>query len=200
MNDSIVSFQTNIDRVRNLGGIYNTLKSGTTPVLDLSDILRSELVMAVSVLDHFIHSTVEEGMIEIYQNKRLSTNAYDRFEISLVNIPTVLTNPQNTLWFKEEIRNKIDHQSFQRSDKISTVIKLVSDKNLWVETAKILNKSQQDITIQLNLIVDRRNQIAHQADIDPTYPDQRWPIDFNSVDKSVKFIEKLCATIFQIIK
>ena len=199
MNDSIDLFRTNINRVKNLDGIYSALESSTTPVLDLSDLLRAELVMTVSVLDHFIHSMIEEGMAEIYQNQRNSTIAYTKFEISLANIPLVLATPQETIWFKEEVKKKISHQSFQRSDKISPILKLISDKNIWSESASILNRPQQDITLQLNLIADRRNQIVHQADIDPTYPNQRWPIDIQSVDESVEFIENLSETIFQIV-
>jgi len=78
-------------------------------------------------------------------------------------------------------------------------MKLISDKNLWSESASILHKSQQDITLQLNLIDDRRNQIVHQADMDSTYPNQRWSIDIQSVNESVEFIEVLSKTIFQIV-
>ncbi len=200
MHDSIISFRTNITKIKNLGGIYSTLNSRTTPALDLSDILRAELVMAMSVLDHFIHSSIEEGMIEIYENKRPTTDVYDAFEISISNIQTVLTNPLDVIWFKEEIRKKHGHLSFQRSEKIASKIKLISDKKLWEETAQILNKDPKDIILQIDLISDRRNQIVHQADIDPTYPNLRWPIDFSLVENSTKFIEDLCESIFEVIK
>jgi len=58
MQTVINQFRTNISRVRNLGSIFGALNSQTTSVLDLSDILRAELVLAVSALDHFIHELV----------------------------------------------------------------------------------------------------------------------------------------------
>ena len=47
MQTAIDQFRTNINRVRNLGSIFEALDSQTTSVLDLSDILRAELVLAV---------------------------------------------------------------------------------------------------------------------------------------------------------
>ncbi len=55
--------------------------------------------------------------------------------------------------------------------------------------------SDSDVRDTLNLIIDRRNKIAHEADMDPSYPNSRWPISENDVEKSVNFIEKLCEAI-----
>lgn len=200
MNDSIVNFRTNIAHIQNLAGIHSALKNSTTPVLDLSDILRAELMMAVSALDYFIHSTVEEGMIEIYQGSRLPTSTFNEFTISLSNIPYVIKNPNDTIWLKDQIRKNLGYQSFQKSDKISSIMKLITDKKLWPEVANIMRSDQQKVTLQLDLIVNRRNQIAHEADVDPTYPDRRWPIDDMLVNNSIQHIVNICNAIFQTIK
>ena len=200
MNDSIQTFRDNITRAKNLGGIYNALASETTPVLDLSDILRAELAITVSVFDYFIHLTVEEGMLEIYQQNRPTTDAYDNFQISLQNISSILVNPVDIVWFKDEIHKKIGHLSFQRSDKISSIMKLISDKILWNETSQIMDITPQDLVLQLNLIADRRNKIVHQADMDPTYQNRRWLIDSRLVDDAVRFIENLSESIFLVVR
>ena len=62
MQTVINQFRANIVRVRDLGVIYSALKAQTTGAIDLSDILRTELVMAVSALDHYIHEIVRLGM------------------------------------------------------------------------------------------------------------------------------------------
>ena len=173
MNDSIQQFQTNINQVKNLGGIFSALDQSTTSALDLSDILRSEIVMAVSALDYFIHGIIEEGMIEIHQGTRLRTNAYENFEISLSNMTYIVSNPNDSTWLKDQIRKKLNHLSFQKSEKISLNLKLISDKKIWPGVGVVLNKPHTDITLQLDLIINRRNQISHQADIDPTYPHTR---------------------------
>ena len=75
MQAAIDQFRRNIQRVRNLGAIYQALSAQTTQALDLSDLLRSELVMAVSALDHYIHELVRLGMLEAYQGNRVQTDA-----------------------------------------------------------------------------------------------------------------------------
>ncbi len=50
MKTSIEQFRENIARVRNLDAIYTGLIHRTTSALDLSDILRAEIVLGVSAL------------------------------------------------------------------------------------------------------------------------------------------------------
>lgn len=83
MQAAIDQFRTNIQRVSNLGNIYKILKNQTTEILDLSDILRAELVMTVSVLDYYIHELVRLGMLEAYNKKRVQTPAFLRFQVTL---------------------------------------------------------------------------------------------------------------------
>lgn len=46
---------------------------------------------------------------------------------------------------------------------------LSSFKRLWDEVATKLGISAKNAKQQLSVIVDRRNKIAHEADIDPTF-------------------------------
>lgn len=63
-----------------------------------------------------------------------------------------------------------------------------------------LGKPQKDIKQQLSAIVDRRNKIAHEADIDPTYGiGSRWNIDEVLVNDAVGFLEKVVEGIHQIL-
>ena len=200
MTNSIDLFKVNIIHVRNLGGLYASLSYQNSSILDLSDLLRAQLVMGVSALDSFIHSLIEDGMIEIYQKKRMPTNGYDKFIKSFENISPILINSYGVSWFKEEIKKKYGHISFQGSCKISQHVKLISNKQLWLESEQILNISSRNIKNELDLIVDRRNKIVHDADMIPTSFDERWPIDYDLVNGSICFIEKLCSCIFKVIK
>ena len=63
-----------------------------------------------------------------------------------------------------------------------------------------MNMPAKDIKQQLNLIIDRRNKIAHEADIDPSYPiGNRWPIDEQSVNDAIEFLEKVVESIHNIL-
>jgi hypothetical protein len=71
---------------------------------------------------------------------------------------------------------------------------------LWDEVASKMSKPAKDIKQQLTLIVDRRNKIAHEADIDPTLNiGNRWYIDESMVGDTVDFLEQVVESIHQIL-
>lgn len=199
MRAAINQFRTNIERVRNLGTIYKALNAQTTDILDLSDLLRAELVMAVSAFDHYIHEIVRLGMLEAYQTHRIQTQAFLRFRVTLDNVLQGISTPSTSTWLEDQIRNSHGFQSFQHPDKVADAIRLISNVQLWDEIANHLSVTKQDVKQQLSLIIDRRNKIAHEADIDPSFPGRRWPINDSLVDNSINFIEQLAETIFRIV-
>ena len=199
MKAAIDQFRENISRVRNLDLIFKSLNTRKTSTLDITDLLRAEFVLAVSALDHFIHELVRLGMLEISQGLRQASPAFDRFTISMNSVRQALTLPTNYDWLDNEIRLQHSWKSFQLVDKIADAIRLISDIKLWDEVSIALNKPIRDLKNQLNLIVDRRNKIAHEADMDPSYPGNRWPINDALVSESVIFIEEIAETIYKII-
>ena len=48
MIDILEQFRENLKRVQNLGGLYDVLNQQTTSALDLTDLLRSQVVIVVS--------------------------------------------------------------------------------------------------------------------------------------------------------
>jgi len=196
MQAAIDQFRVNIRYVRNMGALHKALNAQTTNALDLSDILRAELVMAVSALDKYIHDIVRYGMLEAYIGKRSRTKKFLQFSITLGSVQVGISAPTNINWLEEEIRNRHGWLSFQRADKISDAIHLFSDINIWAEVAKCIGKNAEDIKTQQNLIVDRRNCIAHEADIDPSYTGSRWTINDAMVDEAIDFIERVAEAIY----
>ncbi len=113
---------------------------------------------------------------------------------------SMINRLNNTSWLEAEIRETLGYQSYQQPDKIADGIRLISDKKLWDEVGNNMNKPANDIKQQLTLIVNRRNKIAHEADIDPTYNiGNRWPIDEILVNEAVDFIEDVVENIHQIL-
>jgi hypothetical protein len=76
-------FRTNLDRVRSIHALYVNFSGAVTPIVDLSDLLRAEVVLLVSALDHFIHELTRLGMMEIWRGTRAVTPAYLRYSVSL---------------------------------------------------------------------------------------------------------------------
>jgi hypothetical protein len=199
MRAAIDQFRTNIERVRNLGTIFKALESQTTGILDLSDILRAELVLAVSALDHYIHELVRQGMVETYHGHRIQTPAYLRFQVSLESSLQGIATPTSDDWLQDQISERHGYQSFQHPDKIAAAIRLVSDAELWNEVSNRLGQPSQDVKERLKIIINRRNQIAHEADMDPSYPNSLWPIDDVMVDDAIGFIEQLAEAVYDVV-
>jgi len=249
MQSALNQFRISIARVRDLISIHNSVKAQSTPALDLSDILRAALVLAVSALDYYVHEVVTLGMLEIHRGQRAEPNpppnssqsAFSRFQVSLGGarqerliaidiaswleneiqqsqgssflkqpytvsalLPVISSSIENRLnnasWLEDEVRDRLGYQSFQQPDKIADGIRLISDKKLWDEVAAKLGKSAKEVKQELCAIVDRRNKIAHEADIDPTYGiGNRWNIDESQVNDAVNFIEKVVENIHQIL-
>ncbi len=249
MFSALNQFRISIARVRDLIAIYTSVRNQSTPALDLSDVLRAALVLAVSAMDYYVHEVVTLGMLEIHRGQRpepppsrnSTQSAYSRFRVSLGGarqerliaidigswleneiqqsqssaflqqshtIPSLLpilsssiTNKLNSsTWLEDEIRAQLGYQSFQRPDKIADAVRMISDKRLWEEVANQIGISERDVKQQVIAIVERRDKIAHEADIDPSYGiGNRWPIDEILVNDAVNFIESVVEAIHKIL-
>jgi hypothetical protein len=249
MQSALDEFRISINRVRELVGLHNSIKAQPTNVQDVSDILRSALVLAVSALDYYIHEVVTLGMLEIHRGQRLeppvsrnsSQSAFARFQVSLgsarqdriiatdiaswleseienihgsefVRQPHLISSLTSAIshsllnklnsasWLEDEIRERLSYQSFQQPDKIADAIRLISDKKLWDEVSVLMGKGSKEIKQKLTLIVDRRNQIAREADVYRSWSiGNRWPIDESYVEEAVDFIEQVVESIHQIL-
>jgi len=201
MKSAKIHFEKNIIRVKNLGAIYQSINSNTTQILDLSDILRAQYVMLVSALDHFIHEIIRIGMIEIYNNKREPTKEFKTFILTLdekILFKKAIMEDKNDTWLEYQIRVRNGFKSFQQADKIKEAMLLIIDKDIWNELSSVLNQDSKILKNRLNLIVDRRNQIAHEADIEPIYHELR-EIDIEDINNSILFIESIVKTIYIVI-
>ena len=201
MQSAIDLFRISIARVRDLIAVHNSLKAQTSNVLDISDMLRSALVLAVSALDYYIHEVVRIGMLEIHRGERPEPPAFSGFQISLGNARAGINAGQNIdSWLEDEIRQRHSYKSFQQPNAIADAVRLICDKKLWEEVSINMGSPAKDIKQQLSLIVDRRNKIAHEADIDPSYPiGDRWPIDELLVNEAVDFLEQVVESIHKIL-
>lgn len=199
MQTAIEQFRINIIRVRNLGSAAKVLDAQTTADLDVSDILRSELVMAVSALDQYVHEVVRLGMLDAYKGNRIRTQQFLRFQVSLESALQGISAPANEGWLEDQIRTRHSYQSFQNYDNIADAIRLISAAQLWAEVSKIVGMDQRDVRETLRLIVSRRNQIAHESDINLFHPDERWPIDELTLNEAVNFIERIAEAIYSVV-
>ncbi len=192
-------FKENLKRVRELGDLAAAVQSMTTSAIDVSDIWRAQVVLVVSALDYFIHELTRLGMVECAEGVRPKTDAYLRFDMPMAAIESALTGTPHTIWVGETVRQRHSWQSFQDPDKLADAIRLVSSAQLWQDVAKRLGMSPKDVKTRLKLIVDRRNKIAHEADLDPANPGFRWPIGASLANDTVDFVEQLGDALFTVV-
>ena len=199
MHEAIQHFRVNTNRVKEIGGLYDALSGLTTSIVDASDLLRSQIVMAVSALDHFIHEITRLGMLEIFDGNRTPTDAFLKFQVSMETLQLTVTGGVSKGLLENEIREKHSYLSFQHPDRIADAIRLFYPSPLWSDVASCLSIPVNDVKTRLKLIMERRNKIAHEADMDPSYLGIRWPINKHDVQTTINFIESVCESIHSII-
>lgn len=189
MTAALAQFDANIAQARDMVGLSIAIDSATTEALDASDLLRFALVAAVSALDHYVHEVVREIMVQTAAGSRPPTDAFNRFEVSAEATLRAASGVGPVMWMNEEVRRQHGHLSFQHPDKIADAIRLIWDQPLWNTIAPMVGKRGNDLKQELLLVVTRRNQIAHEADRDPTPPHGRWPITVPDVQGALKLTE-----------
>lgn len=198
MNQAFSQFSTNIEEVRKTHLISTSLNVPASSIVDTSSILRSCIVLSVSAIDHLIHELTIIGMCEIFNGIRPVTAKYNNHNVSLGFMHAIVSTPP-LITFESEIRRSLGWQTFQRPDKIKDAIALFNLVQLWQQVAVVMSDTEPNIKTQLNLIIDRRNMIAHEADIEPIFKTKRL-ISNTDVSVTIDFIEKLGTTIYNLVR
>lgn len=187
--------QTNLGYARTMAATAAALEAQLTGAVDVSDLLRAGLVQGVSAFDHFVHEEVRVRMLALSVAPASNWPAgLARFRVSLQSVDQAVTGAGNT-WLENEIRLQHGYLAFQQPDKVADALRLVSGVELWPAVGAHLGRTALDLKTQLKVIVDRRNKIAHEADIDPTPPRARYPISRGMVDASLDFLESIALAI-----
>ena len=197
-------FEDNIRHVHELSALYDYLTNTLRLPNDLSDILRSQIVYSVSALDKFIHELVRIGMLQSFTGTRPKTDKFNAFTISMntweqIQISSTLGGHPSEYWFEQEIILKNKTASFQEPAKIADGLSLIWTENRkWTKIAALVGQPEEDLKKMLKNIVDRRNKIVHEADIDPI-TETRLGIDLANVQVSVDTIDKIAKAIFDLV-
>jgi len=163
-------FHKNIQQVHELGAVYDHLSNLLDIPKQFDDLLRSQIVNAVSAFDKLMHDLIRIGMVKIFENQRPSTGKYMNETIAIQHLPTLMAGaiPPAAVRFENIVREKLSKLSFQDPTKIADGLSYIWDENQkWQQIALGLGMSDGDAKIKQKLIVTRRNAIVHEADLDP---------------------------------
>jgi hypothetical protein len=76
MRNALALFDSNLSAARNLEALYSFLSANVTAPMPYDDLLRSQVVYAVSAFDKLIHDLVRTGMVQIFSGARPPTAKY----------------------------------------------------------------------------------------------------------------------------
>lgn len=201
MQAAIDQFRLDLQRVRNLGALHTILSNQITPALDLSDLLRAELVMVVSALDLYVHEAVRLGMLESFRGQRPQTNAFREFRVTLGGTIQALATPLSDVWLDDQIRDQHSRRTYQNPNDIATGISHISNLALWESVAARLQSTSEAVRDRLRLVVERRNKIVHEADSNPAYGQigVLWVLDPVQTDDAVSFVASVAEAIHAVV-
>jgi hypothetical protein len=203
MTKAFQQFKINIDGLHNLTIVYEAFVGKLGP-LDISDILRSQIVLAVSTLDCYFHDLLEESMLFIFENKNFSSNnAFRNFPISMDALHQISSSAimaEKKFFLSKEIKRRNGYKSFQDPKNISEALSYIGISKVWVKVGSIMGKESSDLQNELSLIIARRNQIAHESDINPTLGiGEKYHIDADIVKNTIDFINNVVSAVEEIV-
>ena len=198
MKRALDEFENSMRRARTLHELHLAFSNRLTDAVDLSDILRAEIAMAVSAFDFFVHELTRLGMLECFVGKRPPTDAFGKWKLSLSAVAEMDGPSPAEHILDSEIRRQHRFNSFQQPERVADAVRLFSNVRLWEEVARECGEGVEDAKRSFGLIIDRRNKIVHEADIDPSYPGQLWPIDRSTVEILFDRIEAVARAIYRV--
>jgi hypothetical protein len=201
MHRAKAEFDENLKRINDISAIITHLTIQVRmSEMDVGELLRSQIVYAVSALDKLIHELIKTGMIYTYQSLRAPTGAYKKYTLSLdvmKDMHSGLVPAENVL--EQHIMLTHKHLAFQDPDKVSQGLSLIwAETHKWAAIASSLGGNEADIKTRLKNIVARRNQIVHEADRDLS-SGLIQPISRADTNDIVDFITRLGNAIYSIV-
>jgi len=200
-------FETAWARCDQLSALHAYLAANVTAVLQPDEILRAEWAARVSALDLYIHELVAQRLCEIFAGTRPPVPGFGKFQIDAASLLASVQNPgafQSQIDL--EIRSKLERRTFQYPADIADGVRCVSNVELWNSIALADGATEQTkvehsktIRNQLTQIVNRRNKIVHEADLQPVVPRVPWPISVPDVLTVRSFVEKIVRAIDAVV-
>lgn len=193
-----------------LGALHAFVSNQGTAALKPGELLRADWVARVSALDLYVHELVAQRMSRIVYGELPQTPAFRRFRVSTETSIRMKDRPEAEARaaYDLDVREQFGIQTFQAPDKIADAIRLCSPVKLWSEVAIDQNPGASPTKIEafsksikatLSLIVDRRNKIAHEGDLQPSMPREPWPIAEPDLLEVRSFIQKIVTSIDRVL-
>lgn len=189
------AFFHSLERSREMVRLYDALCLMRDDVRN-DDALRASYFQAVSSFDYYVHEIVVIESSFRIRNGLITKKIH--IPLSTLHIVDNDERVENALNF---IKEQNGYRAFVAPDKLSDILKCYC-KEPWAIISKKYNENADtplplnDLKGQLSSIWQRRNKIAHEADINPVLSGVGlWPIDKADTEFTIAFLEKLAPAV-----
>lgn len=206
MDEIYKEFTTTISNIRQTSDVYKYLKDVVKiETVSFDDILRSQIVTLVSALDRYFHEKVRKGICDMFLGNKSPTSKFKSFSLTSETVLRVwgdnsLTPVQREMMINEAVALRLKAVSFQHASKIKDALSFIWEaKHKMTLIAKEMdvpgandNDKEKYLTQKLDLLVGRRNQIAHESDMGSS---EKRSITQMEVVDAITFIESFVACV-----
>jgi hypothetical protein len=201
MLNSLSAFRGNIKSAREIGPLHDYLVAEIGPSMNFDDLLRSQIVYSVSAFDKLIHDIVKIGIMDIFIGKRPATPKFlsERITMEVLKAMNAATIPPKEFYFEQHVVSKLKMVAYQDPDRISDGLSFIwNETSKWHKIAGAIGSDEHSVKTTLRLIVNRRNSIVHEADIDLA-TGKKQPITKADCESTITFLEKCGEAIVTLV-
>ncbi|MGQ3048293.1 MAG: hypothetical protein ACT6Q8_03890 [Niveispirillum sp.] len=190
-NEAIATFEHAMDRARQMISLYDALSAIRRGDPANDDALRSAYFQAVSSFDFFAHE-----LAAIEAKHRFSTGVRTRNIALPMEVMTIANIEERVSTAEAQIRQSNSYKAFVDPAKLAEMLACYCEKP-WMSICTNMNlgkptseqRSPVDVKGQLKSIWKRRNQIAHEADVNPMLSGiSLWPIYKSDTEFTISFM------------
>ena len=199
MLDALDRFMAGLSKARDMSALFDVLTITVKGPFSFEDLLRSQLVYTISAFDKLIHDLVRIGMVSCYTGTKKTTRKFhsETISIELHNQLATASLPPKEVVFEQEMYKRLKVLSFQDPDKVADGLSYIwEERHKWDCIGREMNRPGVDVRTELRLIVNRRNAIVHESDLDPL-SHERMDIDRDAISRSTDFIDQCGNAIYR---
>lgn len=167
MSSEKILFDEQLNSLQTLSSIYGFIKK-SAPHMDADALLRAEYVLLVSSFDNYIHNIVRRKIGEnFFASNPMPKDFSLPIEVFQLMRMDGTESGQKSL-LDSYLNKLLAKDSFQSPKSIEYALGLIDISKIWTAAASTFCNTADNVKNELALIVQRRNQIAHEADVDIT--------------------------------
>lgn len=194
------AFSSALERAREMLTLFDALKLMKAPPSVCNDALRAAWIQLVSSFDYHNHEVFAVEAAFRHSNSKAAKKIAVSLQVLAVQNPE-----ERQQLFQQQYRETISYKSFVSYDKILEAVSCFSEKGhekIPMEFNALTGENMSGDVIKgtINSIWQRRNKIAHEADINPAMAGiELWPIYRDDVSFAIDFVERLAKAVQNVV-